>query len=333
MSAIKLITHLFFPHESNNQKAKILHASSLSILALFLIAFQLFLSYIPKTIPSVLGYAANIKPSEVIRLTNEKRSQAGLPPLSENSSLSSAARAKGNDMLAKGYWAHFAPDGTSPWSFFLSFGYKYRYAGENLARDFSSDHLAVEAWMASPSHKENILSPNYKDIGIGVVEGSLSGADTTIIVQFFGAPLTTQPSLPVVNVEAPASTSAPIVAGNNAQLLTQNLPLPTEIDEPTPSPEPEQTASPTPTATDTPVPLPIAEVSQEPKVSSYVSPFQSTKNVSIAVVVILIVALVVDLIVVNRKKISRIGGRTVAHIGFFGMVFAVIMILKAGKII
>lgn len=331
MSAIKLIKHLFFPHESNNQKAKILHSSSLGVLALFLIAFQIFLTYVPKTIPSVLGYAANIKPSEVIRLTNEKRSQAGLPPLTENSSLSSAARAKGNDMLAKGYWAHFAPDGTSPWSFFLSFGYKYRYAGENLARDFSSDHLAVEAWMASPSHKENILSPNYKDIGIGVVEGSLSGADTTIIVQFFGAPLASQPSLPVVKVETPVSTSEPVVAGNNAQLLTQNLPLPSEIAETTPSPEPEQTVTPTPTAT--PVPLPIAEVVDEPKVSSYVSPFQSTKNISIAVVAILLVALVVDLIIVRHKKISRIGGRTIAHIGFFGMIFAVIIILKAGKII
>ena len=331
MSAIKLLIHLFLPHESNNQKAKILHSSSLSVLAITLVVFQFLLSNLSHIAPQVLGYAANIKPSEVIRLTNEKRAQAGLAPLAENSKLSEAARAKGNDMLAKGYWAHFAPDGTSPWSFFLSFGYKYRYAGENLARDFSSDHLAVEAWMASPTHKENILNANYKDIGIGVVEGSLSGADTTIIVQFFGSPLTSTPSLAQVSA-TPVATVAPVVAGNNAQLLTQNLPIPVSTPEETPVPD--ETPEPTPEATVTPIEtLVTTQSDQTPKVSSFVSPFQSTKGISLIVVAVLLIVLLIDVIVVRYKKIARVGGRTIAHIGFFGMIFAVIIILKAGKII
>lgn len=331
MSAIKLLIHLFLPHESNNQKAKILHSSSLSVLAITLVVFQFLLSNLSHIAPQVLGYAANIKPSEVIRLTNEKRAQAGLAPLTENSKLSEAARAKGNDMLAKGYWAHFAPDGTSPWSFFLSFGYKYRYAGENLARDFSSDHLAVEAWMASPTHKENILNANYKDIGIGVVEGSLSGADTTIIVQFFGSPLTSTPSLAQVSA-TPVATVAPVVAGNNAQLLTQNLPIPVSTPEETPVPD--ETPEPTPEATVTPIEtLVTTQSDQTSKVSSFVSPFQSTKGISLIVVAVLLIVLLIDVIVVRYKKIARVGGRTIAHIGFFGMIFAVIIILKAGKII
>src|SRR3990167_3153061 len=163
MKFIKLITHLLIPHESNNQKAKILHPSGLAVLSLFLILFQVVVAFTPKLFPKVLGYAANISPSEVIRLTDEKRSAAGLSPLSENGLLSSAALAKGNDMLAKGYWAHFAPDGTSPWKFFNDFGYKYRYAGENLARDFNNPGSAVEAWMNSPTHRDNILNGKYKE--------------------------------------------------------------------------------------------------------------------------------------------------------------------------
>src|SRR5260221_2366495 len=213
MSFVKLLQHLFVPHESNNQKAKILHTESLVFLVIFLIGFQFLLNFSGRTFPSVLGYAANISPSEVISLTNKERTAVGLSPVSENKTLDSAALAKGNDMLAKGYWAHFAPDGTSPWSFFTHFGYKYQYAGENLARDFTNAGSAVTAWMNSPSHKENILNPHYKEIGIGVVEGSLSGADTTIIVQFFGSPLSGAPSIPIAKAEdlaIPAPTAAPV---------------------------------------------------------------------------------------------------------------------------
>ena len=219
MQVLATLRHLFVPHESNNQKAKILHSSSLSLLAVGLIAFQLILGLTHRVFPSVLGYAANISPAEVIRLTNVQRTANGLNTLSENSILDNAALAKGNDMLAKGYWAHFAPDGTSPWSFFLSFGYKYKYAGENLARDFPDAASAVTAWMNSPSHRENILNPNYQEIGIGVVEGSLSGVDTTIIVQFFGSPLNgsavsvvkaKETTVPAVNSTAtPAPTATP----------------------------------------------------------------------------------------------------------------------------
>src|SRR4030066_762830 len=177
MKFFKTLRHLFIPHESNNQKAKLLHSRSLLLIAVGLVAFQLILGFAGKAFPKVLGYAANISPAEVIRLTNAQRAANGLSALSENSSLDGAALAKGNDMLAKGYWAHFAPDGTSPWSFFLSFGYKYKYAGENLARDFGDAGSAVSAWMNSPTHRDNIMNPNYREIGIGVVEGNLAGTE------------------------------------------------------------------------------------------------------------------------------------------------------------
>lgn len=303
MRLIKLLRHLFFPHESNNQKAKILHPGSLTLIAVFLIGFQIILTFGIKTLPQVLGYAANISPQEVIRLTNNQRVANGLSALAENSTLDGAAIAKGQDMLAKGYWAHFSPDGTSPWSFFLSFGYKYRYAGENLARDFGDAGSAVSAWMNSPSHRENILNPNYKDIGIGVVEGNLAGVDTTIIVQFLGTPLGGEAPIPVVKAE-----NKPATASSEAVFT----PAPFAI-----------------AVTPTPVPMPTPSIIS----FSFVSPFNSTKNLSLGVIGVLLLALSIDLIVVRRRRIARIGGRTLAHIAFFGMILAVILILKAGQII
>ena len=232
MQLLKFLRHLFIPHESNNQKAKILHPSSLVLIALFLVGFRLILNFGSKAMPQVLGYAANISPSEIIRLTNVQRQENGLLPLSENSTLDAAALAKGNDMLAKQYWAHFAPDGTSPWSFFLKFGYEYSYAGENLARDFTDAQSAVTAWMNSPSHRENMLNPNYKDIGIGVVEGTLDGADTTIIVQFFGTPLNNSVAISMAKAAglpktqpSPVPTPSPLViaAGLNPRSCTDSF--------------------------------------------------------------------------------------------------------------
>lgn len=316
MKLARLFVHLFIPHESNNQKAKLLHSSTLSVIALFLIALQIVLNIFPKSFPRVLGYAANISPSEVIRLTNERRVQGGLLPLSENSTLNAAALAKGNDMLAKSYWAHFAPDGTSPWSFFLSFGYKYKFAGENLARDFSNANDAVNAWMNSPSHRENILNANYRDVGIGVVEGNLAGVDTTIIVQFFGSPLSGAPSIPLVKAN---ELSNPISQTPKPGIV---LAVPTATPVPTTLP-----ATPNPTAIS-----PVKE-SPTPYVPTFVSPFTSTKSISLGVVGLLLLVLSIDLVVVRRRRIVRIGGRTLAHIAFLGMILSVIIILRAGKII
>lgn len=311
MKLAHFLRHFFTPHTSNNQKAKILHPESIFVIAILLVGFQLILSFTGKSFPKVLGYAANISPEEVIRLTNVQRVNNGLAPLTQNSTLSQAALAKGNDMLAKGYWAHFAPDGTTPWSFFLSFGYKYKYAGENLARDFSDASSAVNAWMNSPTHKENILNPNYKDIGIGVVEGNLSGTDTTIIVQFFGAPLDT------------STNSIPKVEAQTITKVTSPKPIPTASPAPTP------TATPVPTPTQTPEQIVTASGSSV----TFVSPFSSTRGISLLVTGLILMILSVDLIVVKRNKIIRVGGRSLAHIAFLGMILAVILILKAGQII
>lgn len=320
MSAFKFLTHLFLPSAHNNQRAKIIHSGSLLYLAVFVMGFQLVLNLIPKALPSVLGYAANISASEVISLTNKERSALGLAPLTENKSLDAAALAKGQDMLSKGYWAHFAPDGTSPWSFFTNFGYKYQYAGENLARDFNNAGSAVEAWMNSATHKENILNPHYKEIGIGVVEGSLSGVDTTIIVQFFGASTTSVPQIAVARAETNTSEES-----SPSPAPLKPSPVPTPVAEATPYLVAQAVPSIEPTT--------ISEIPSSVNLTAKISPFQSTKNLSVGTLGVILLVLSIDLIIIKQKRISRIGGRTLAHIAYLSMILAVLLILKAGQII
>jgi len=307
---LNVLAHFFVPRYSNNHKAKLIHSSSLTFLIVFLLIFQFAIKYIPTTtkVGEVLGYAANISPSEVIRLTNQKRAENGLPPLTENSTLDRAALAKGTDMLNKGYWAHVAPDGTQPWAFFVSFGYNYRYAGENLARDFTNPSSAVDAWMASPSHRENLLSPKYKEIGIGVVEGSLAGADTTLVVQFFGTKMVdTLPIAPIAKVNAQEPPATP----KAAPIATQK-PIIAEV-KPNISPVP-------------------ANLSNSANISN-TSLVNLSRGVSIAIAAVLITVVLVDGFVMHARNISRSGGKHFAHFAYLAIILVIIIIFKAGAIL
>jgi hypothetical protein len=325
-AAVDTIAHFFIPGHSNNHRAKLLHSSSILLVVFALIIYQITLQFMPSYGVDILGYAANIPTSEVISLTNQKRQEHGLVALRENSLLAQAALAKGNDMLEKDYWAHVSPDGTQPWKFFSDVGYSYQYAGENLARDFSNATAAVDAWMASPSHKDNLLSGNYEEVGIAVVEGDLNGVDTTIIVQLFGKSFSSSPQL--------ASNEGAGVAGESGEI--QPTPIPTAVETLSPTAVPTQE----PTSILTPQPsitvAPIAEVQEKagsatPRV--LISPFTTTKGMSVAIVIILLGVLVVDEIVIHRRKVRRIGGRTFAHLAFLGMILAIAIIAHSGTIL
>lgn len=183
---IKTLGHLFTPKPSNNYKAKSLHLSSLSIFMLIIMVTQISFSFIGKSIPGVLGLASSITTEELITLTNQERENNGLAPLQLNQTLVEAATKKASDMINKNYWAHTSPEGKTPWSFFKEVDYQYLYAGENLARDFQDSSSVVKAWMDSPTHRDNILSSRYKEIGVVVVNDVFQGQETTLVVQMFG---------------------------------------------------------------------------------------------------------------------------------------------------
>lgn len=171
----------------NNFRSRLLHHQSifLSIIAILLTGF--ILSGVRTNFPKVLGVSYDITSSQLLYLTNLDRQENGSAPLSLNDKLSLAAAQKAKDMFSEDYWAHNSPSGKTPWVFIKNAGYTYVYAGENLARGFQTSDDVVKAWMASPDHRENMLSKNYTDVGFAVEKGKLLGEDTVLIVEMFGS--------------------------------------------------------------------------------------------------------------------------------------------------
>lgn len=134
--------------------------------------------------------ASEINVSNVLARMNEYRAVEGLPPLREDVRLTKAAEDRMRHMEELGYWKHESPDGMSPFVWLAARDYAYAHAGENLANGFDTTGVLVESWMESPGHRANILSRNYEDVGIAIIDGSTTGPATgkSIVVLFGAAP-------------------------------------------------------------------------------------------------------------------------------------------------
>ncbi|KXH81779.1 CAP domain-containing protein [Sporosarcina sp. HYO08] len=103
----------------------------------------------------------------VLNLTNAERQKAGLKPLQTDKNLMNSARQKSADMSAKNYFSHTSPTYGSPFDQMKANGVTYRAAAENIAMGQRSAEEVVKAWMESPGHRQNILTPEFTHIGIG----------------------------------------------------------------------------------------------------------------------------------------------------------------------
>ena len=191
----------FLPNKKNNYNPYLLRKIALVVYTLILFFVNTFGGLLG--IPQAM--ASSITSENIIKLTNQERTAAGLNTLSTNAKLTAAAQAKANNMFEVQYWDHYGPNGETPWMFITQAGYTYVYAGENLAKGFRTAEGVHEAWMASPTHKENIMSPNYKEIGVAVKEGVLLGKETILVVQMFGNQTSqvSKPSSPAPKPSAP----------------------------------------------------------------------------------------------------------------------------------
>lgn len=139
------------------------------------------------------AFVSDISRSNIISLTNIERTGNDLPRLSENETLNVAAQLKLDHMLKNDYFAHNAPDGTTPWHWFEITQYDYQHAGENLAMDFDYVANQHKAWMNSTTHRQNIMSSKYTQIGVATGVGHIDGDLTTVTVQIFGTPIGVAP--------------------------------------------------------------------------------------------------------------------------------------------
>ncbi|MBP6891106.1 hypothetical protein KBC01_02080 [Candidatus Parcubacteria bacterium] len=180
------IKKIFIPCRENQYRPGLLYGSFMfwAVVAMvFLHAIPLvFFANLPRN-----SEFADITKSAIINLTNQERKTLGLSELSENKSLDEAAYQKALNMFKDDYFDHFSPTGISPWFWFEKSGYKYDYAGENLAIGFLEPEEVYKGWQESFTHHQNILNGKYEDIGVAVVRGNFNGAPTTIVVQMFGS--------------------------------------------------------------------------------------------------------------------------------------------------
>lgn len=183
------LSHFFIPHPQTHKKAHLLSIQALIIYILIFVLLHAGFTTLNHYKPSVLGITSTVDQQELIRLTNVERVKKGLRELHENEKLNQAALEKGRNMFEENYWSHYSPSGLDPWGFIASAGYKFSYAGENLARNFYKSDEIVNAWMDSPSHRANLLNSHYQEIGIAVLEGTLKGQQTILVVQEFGSPV------------------------------------------------------------------------------------------------------------------------------------------------
>lgn len=217
------LRHFFLPHPETHNKAHLLSFKALAIYILFFLVLSMSFRAVNVYKPGVLGVESAISQQDVIRLTNIEREKNGLGPVTEDPRLNAAALAKAQNMFEENYWAHYSPSGKDPWLFINGAGYKFSYAGENLAKSFYKSDDVVAAWMASKTHRENILNNHYKNIGIAVLEGTLNGEKTTLVVQEFGAPVDTaiaqvSPQAAVQSIQA-APTTTPQESGPSAEVI------------------------------------------------------------------------------------------------------------------
>ena len=197
------------PRPENNWRPLALRHRPLALVStLLLIAKTLALGLV--SLMPVPAELSTITTARIVQLTNAERAEAGLPALTLNAALSAAAAAKAKDMLEHDYFAHISPAGVTPWFWIHNAQYSYQLAGENLAIDFHEAEDVVAAWMASPSHKENLLHAGYLETGVGVLTGEFEGSTSTVVVHLFGKPETAlAASAPAVVPAAEPEAAAP----------------------------------------------------------------------------------------------------------------------------
>ncbi|MCL5785013.1 MAG: CAP domain-containing protein [Patescibacteria group bacterium] len=297
---LKKISPFFLPHPQTHKKAHLLSWHALLIYLLLFVLLRTGLDVVSVYKPGVLGVNSQITIQQIIEDTNIERQKDGLPPLMENSLLDEAASRKAQNMFEENYWAHFSPSGKDPWGFILGAGYKFSYAGENLARNFYTSEDVVQAWMNSPSHRDNLLNSHYQDIGIAVVDGVLQGQKTTLVVQEFGRSLSQQAALPTPQVN---------VGGKKIEI---------------PAKEVAQSTSPV---------LVASIYNPEAIAPAAVDPALVIRFAGISLMLIISLLLMADFIVLRRRGVFRISSHHLAHLSLLAITGSAVFTSSAGSIL
>jgi uncharacterized protein YkwD len=135
----------------------------------------------------VTGLSEPQMESSIACLINDERAANGLAPVSPSSQLREAAMSHSSEMIDLSYFEHTSPAGLTFMNRIEATGYlrgaRTWSVGENLVwgtGPLSTPRSLVTAWMNSPPHRENLLRPSYREIGIAALPGTpISDSDLT----------------------------------------------------------------------------------------------------------------------------------------------------------
>ena len=312
------ILRLTYPHQHNDHQPWLLRSQGLVLFLVIIIVTQVLVNFISQS-ERVLGFATNISATKVINLTNQERVSTGLSALKTNTSLNKAAKQKAQHMFEQGYWAHFAPDGTSPWYFFGLVGYDYNWAGENLARDFATSSGVLSAWMGSSGHRANILNGNFSEIGVAVVNGNLEGDDTTLVVQLFGKPLVLASSGSQTDEGVGSESSSPSKV--SAQL---NVPVQTNETAAVEAFVAEESTSQTQVSPGS---------TNASLVASFIKDSTSSQKVTMLLLSLIVALFILDSFIIYRKRHTRTNSHSLSHVGMIVLLILVTLFYGRGTIL
>ncbi len=308
----KKLHHFFLPHHKTHKKAHLLSIHALSVYIFFFVTLQFGFQELKTSAPGVLGTTTAITSSDVVSLTNKEREKYGLSLVKENKKLDEAAEEKAKNMFDENYWAHESPSGKTPWVWFKKAGYDYRYAGENLARDFYQPQSVIDAWMASKmGHRENLLNYKYQEIGVAVEDGILDGRKTTLVVQLFGTDQKAVVAKPKID-----EGSAKVIADNS---LATDIPTTKEISK----------AEVKSTVTRKSVPTPSA-------LSAFVTidPYRFNRIYIISIITLIALLSALDIYVLKRRNaFVKLHVRHIPHMAVGMGLLIIFVVIRAGNII
>jgi uncharacterized protein YkwD len=119
--------------------------------------------------------------AQMLEMVNAERRAAGLKPVKPDAELTQVARDHSRDMLARGYFSHYSPEGKDLTDRLRQAKVSYLSAGENLALA-PTLYTAHNGLMHSPGHRANILRGQFGHLGVGILD---SGAHGLMVTQAF----------------------------------------------------------------------------------------------------------------------------------------------------
>jgi len=177
---------------------------------------------------------------EVLRRTNQVRTERGLQPLQWDSLAYRAALGHARDMLERSFFAHRNPDGLSVGERMQQAGVLEVTTGENLASfegypDPEIPQRSLTGWMNSPGHRANLLNRDFTHLGVALVR---QGRRVVVVQNFIGRPFDplvtlapAQAERNVLEISGTASGAVGIFVGNNLYARL-NPPINTRLELP-----------------------------------------------------------------------------------------------------